>query len=183
MFFILIFWNRIELQETYEQCLKEVPMRFIIGSVNGQFISSMKKLTQEIIPLAFNNQFQEPKITNSILFEPDEHHHGDRDEVKANQNIECSIDFTYTSRPSDFRIKSICDGKTLEFVEHNSDRNDEQQQQQRKQKQQLQQKPKTSPTTGTAAQKSIRKLFDEFIVDFNASIERYCVQLQLHSLS
>lgn len=169
--------NRIELQETYEQCLKEVPMRYIIGSVNGQFISSMKKLTQEIVPLALNNQFQEPKITNSILFEPDENH--DRNEVKANQNIDCSIDSTYMSRPSDFRIKSICDGKTLEFVEHNSDRNDEQQ---CKQRQQLQQKPKTSRTTAVAAPKSIRKLFDEFIVDLNASIERYCVKLQLHSL-
>lgn len=155
----------IELQETYEQCLTEVPKRFITGSVNGQFIGSMKKLAQEIIPLALNNQFQEPKITNSISFEPDETQ--DQDEPsKTNQNIECPIDSTYISRPSDFRIKSIGNGISSEFVEHNS--NDDQQQQLLKHK-------TSGQTTDTAAPKSIRKLFDEFIADFNASVERYCV--------
>lgn len=118
----------------------------------------MKKLAQEIIPLALNNQFQEPKITNRISFEPADQ---DEDELKTNQNIEYPIASTHTSRPSDFRIKSICESPTSEFVDqfkHNVDQTKEQ---------------LTNGQTTETAPKSIRKLFDEFIVDFNTSIERY----------
>lgn len=121
------------MPDTGEQCAVEMPKRFITGSVTGQFIGSMKKLVQEIIPHAFNNQFQEPQITNTIPLE----HYADT----ANQNIECPADSTHTSRPSDFRIKPICE---------------------------LDQ-PHNIPTTT----KSFRKLFNEFIVDLDVSIERY----------
>lgn len=157
--------NITEVQETYEQCFVEMPKRFITGSVNGQFIGSMKKLAQEIIPFALNNQFQEPKITNSISLELD---HTDEDEFNTNQNIEHSIDSTYTSRPSDFRIKSICKTMTSEYVEHHEqhyslDRNDI-----------IGSNHTNDETTQNDSPKSIRKLFDDFITDFNASVERYC---------
>lgn len=150
--------SKTELQETFEQCLTEVPGRFIIGSVNGQFFGSMKKLAQEIIPLALNNQFQEPNITNRISFELDDKdgdENENENELKTNQNIEYPIASIYTSRPSDFRIKSICESMTSEFVDRFN-------------------QPINEQTTKTAS-KSIRKLFDEFIADFNASIERYCI--------
>lgn len=129
----------------------EVPDRFIVGSVNGQFIDSMKKLVQDIIPLALNNQFQEPKNTNRISFELDDQ---DENELKTNQNIEYPIASIYTSRPSDFRIMSICKSMTSESLDHQFNQ-------------------VTNKQTAEAAPKSIRKLFDEFIADFNTSIERY----------
>lgn len=129
----------------------EVPDRFIVGSVNAQFIGSMKKLVQDIIPLALNNQFQEPKNTNRISFELDDQ---DENELKTNQNIEYPIASIYTSRPSDFRIKSICKSMTSKSLDHQFSQ-------------------VTNKQTAEAAPKSIRKLFDEFIADFNTSIERY----------
>lgn len=129
----------------------EVPDRFIVGSVNGRFIGSMKKLVQDIIPLALNNQFQEPKNTNRISFELDDQ---DENELKTNQNIEYPIASIYTSRPSDFRIKSICKSMTSESLDHQFNQ-------------------ATNKQTAEATPKSIRKLFDEFIADFNTSIERY----------
>lgn len=163
------FRRRTELQETFEQCLAEVPKRFITGSVNGQFIGLMKKFAQDIVPLALNNQLQEPQITNIISMEPENQNEC---EANSNQNIEHPIDSIYTSRPSDFRIKSICESMTTKFVDHFeyvSDQKDNRHKQCHQQ-----QRVNRSTTRQTAAPKSIRKLFDEYIADFNATIERYC---------
>lgn len=154
-FYYIFGYSATAMQETFEQCLTEVPKRFITGSVNGQFIGSMMKLAQEIVPLALNNQLQQPQITNIISMELE---HQDEEESNINENIEQPIDSIHTSRPSDFRIKSISKSMACEsdvHHKHNSDQIDNQQKQQ------------------TTAPKSISKLFDEFIADFNASVERY----------
>lgn len=151
-----------------------MPKRFIVGSVNGQFIGSMKKLAQEIFPLALNNQFQEPQIINSLSLDV-EHQTEGKTQLNTNQNVERSVDFTYTSRPSDFRIKSIREAMTSEFVghlAHNFDHNDYQQQQYINEE-----------TTKAATPKSIRKLFDHCIAEFNASIEQYVEIAVAHSLA
>lgn len=158
---------RTEIPETLEQCLAEVPKRFITGSVNGQFIDSMKKLVQ-IIPLALNNQFQEPKITNRISLELKY-----QDDTKSNQDVKSSIEFTHTSRPSDFRIKSICESMTLDHLDDNSgqktiksNNNNNNSSGSGTNKQQV------NEQTIETASKPMCKLFDEFIADFSTSIER-----------
>lgn len=168
----------IGLQKTFEQCLTEVSKRFITGSVNGQFIDSMKTVVQEITPLAFNNQFQEPKITNRISFELDID--DDPNKFKTNQDVKSSLDFTYETRPSDFRIKSICYGMnggkpsitlatqaSASIVDHRTVDDDNLRAREIC-------KHSTNDQTTETASKSIRKLFNEFIADFSTSIERYC---------
>lgn len=147
------------------QCITDVAKHFITGSVNGQFIGSMKKLTQEIIPLAFNNQFQEPKITNILLLD-NEHDAG----TNTVQHIECPTDSAYITRPSDFRIKSICNGRNVEFNDHTEHSSDMQ---------------LHKNGTTTVAPKSMRTLFDKFIAEFNSSVERYyeyLIDLKLRQL-
>lgn len=138
----------------------------------------MKRLVQEITPLAFNNQFQEPKITNRISFGLDD---VDPNELKTNQDVKSSLDSTYETRPSDFRIKSICNGMnggrpslalaSVSIVDHCIDDNFRARDSCKQ--------PTNNPTTKTAS-KSMRKLFNEFIADFNTSIERYCVKILLN---
>lgn len=163
VFSILILWPAecvCRLIYTIDKDTANVMQDFITGSVNGQFIVSMKKLAQEIIPLALNNQFQEPKITNiiSLEFENDI-------ETSTQQHAECPKDSVYITRPSDFRIRSICDDRNVEFDDHLVHNVDET----ANHKHDMQKKRKTAPTP-----KSMRKLFDEFIAEFNASVERYC---------
>lgn len=129
----------------------------------------MKRLVQEITPLAFNNQFQEPKITNRISFGLDD---VDPDELKTNQDVKSSLDSTYETRPSDFRIKSICNGMNSDgrlsfasIVDHRMDDDNFGAKDSCTQS-------TNSQTTNTAS-KSMRKLFNEFIADLNTSIERY----------
>lgn len=183
--FVSSFITRLGLQKTFEECLTEVSKRFITGSVNGQFIDSMKTIVQEITPLAFNNQFQEPKITNRISFELDiggngKASDGAPNEFKTNQDVKSSLDFTYETRPSDFRIKSICYGMnggrpsvalatppSASIVDHRTIDDDN------LSAREICKYPTNEHTTETAS-KSIRKLFNEFIADFSTSIERYC---------
>lgn len=155
-----------ELPESLEQCLAEVPKRFITGSVDGQFISSMKKLVQEIIPLALSNQFQEPKITNRISFELQ--HQGNS---KTNQDAKSLTEFTYISRPSDFRIKSICRSMTLEFHDHVDDNFGGKTNNKIDNGTNANAKQQLNEQTIATASKSMCKLFDEFIADFSTSID------------
>lgn len=136
----------------------------------------MKRLVQEITPLAFNNQFQEPKITNRISFELDD---VDPDELKTNQDVKSSLDSTYETRPSDFRIKSIWNRmnrnglSSASAVDHRMDDNNFGTKDSCKQS--------TNNQTTKTASKSMRKLFNEFIADLNTSIERYCAKILLNS--
>lgn len=119
-----------------------MPKKFIIGSLNGQIINSMKNTFQDIFPLVFNNQFQDPNIMNNIsLLELNIN-------VENNLNDNYSIDTShidiYTSSPSDFRIDSvICDKTKTEQIKKKS----------------------------TAQSKPIRKLYDKFVVRFSESIK------------
>lgn len=140
----------------------------------------MKRLVQEITPLAFNNQFQEPKITNRISFDVDDDVDVDPDELKTNQDVKSSLDSTYETRPSDFRIKSIwnrmsSDGQLsgASTVDRCMDDNNFGAKDSCKQS--------TSNQTTKTASKSMRKLFNEFIADLNTSIERYCAKILFNS--
>lgn len=142
-------------------------------------------LVQEITPFAFNNQFQEPKTANRIPFGMDSD--VDLVKLKTNQDVKRSLDSTYETRPSDFRIKPICYGMnggrpsfasasgaaaaaapaSASIVDHRFVDVDN-----FRAKESC--KHSTNGQTTQTASESIRKLFNEFIADFNTSIERYC---------
>lgn len=118
-----------------------MPKKFVIGSLNGQIIDSMKNIFQDIFPVVFNNQFQDPNIINNVSI------------LESNKNMENNLNDDpidtshidiYTSSPSDFRIDSvICDKTATEQIKKKS----------------------------TARSKPIRKLYDKFVVRFSESIK------------
>lgn len=168
--------DRPELQtEIYDECKIEMQKMFMIGSVNGQFIDGMKKLVKDLFPFAFNNQFQDPQMTNSISFDLDTqaNHQQYTEQQKTNQHENYnSIDFKYISRPSDFRLKSssmvVCESSKFEYDDKrnlNGKRNIN--------------KLQNGKTNHQPKPKSIRKLFDGFIVELNESIDGYANLLTL----
>lgn len=133
----------------------------------------MEKLVQQIFPSAFDNQFQDPQTVNSISFEQ-----LDNGCAASNTNQhqphkeQPSADAVYTSRPSDFRLKAIlCEG--LATMQNDECRKQIVDDGNHLHKQQQQQQQKLAKSDGDDQHKSMQKLFDEFIVDFNKSIEWY----------
>lgn len=53
---------------TYNECVDILSEKFIIGSMNGNIIPSMKKIISEVYPIAFDKQFIEPKVINHNAF-------------------------------------------------------------------------------------------------------------------
>lgn len=77
--------------------------KFLIGSLQGQFIDAMDKLSRHIFPIAFSNQFQDPGTANSNLFDGI----GEQTNTSNHNVSDSDYDNTYGMRPSDFRLKSI----------------------------------------------------------------------------
>lgn len=114
--------------------------------MNGRMIDSLKNLSQEIYPLIFGNQFQDPNIKNdNSLFELNKDIENNRNENHAVNTSHIDI---YTSSPSDFRFDPVICDKTM-----NDDSN------------------KECEETSTVYSKPIRKLFYKFIGRLNKSIE------------
>lgn len=94
----------VESHLTYADCCAEMAKKFLIGSLQGQFIDAMDKLSRHIFPIAFSNQFQDPGTANSNLFD----RIGERTNISNGHNVSDAVyDNTYVMRPSDFRLKSI----------------------------------------------------------------------------
>lgn len=64
---------------------------FIIGSTTGQLVASMKRMIQDLYPIAFDTQYRVPNATNYNLFAaPD----SEEDKVAD------------VTRPSDYRFRN-----------------------------------------------------------------------------
>lgn len=179
-----------ENQASYEEYASEMLSKFIIGSTNGHFIGSMEILTQQIFPSAFNNQFQDPQTANNISFELDDEYAAcNTGNVKpkvyvkeeGQQQKQQAIDnAVHTSRPSDFRLKAIlCAHTKIQIDDNCRERivNAESSLRQIDCSKEVIEKKKKDPNekkkTKGEERKSMQKLFDEFIVELNKSIEWY----------
>lgn len=141
---------------TYADCCAEMAKKFLIGSLHGQFIDAMEKLSRHIFPIAFSNQFQDPGTANSNLFE----RIGERCASNADNIVDSNHDNTYVLRPSDFRLKSI----VCEAIEWNE-------------------QPPTNkddvdacgrgaePIDSIVQSKSIRSLYEQVFDEFNRTIK------------
>lgn len=122
--------------------------KFLIGSLYGQFIDAMEKLSRHIFPIAFNNQFQDPGTASSNLFDAIE----ERDASTAHNIADANDESTHILRPSDFRLKSmVCRAPTIKSADQQND----------------------APNESTAKTKSICTLYGKLLAEFIGTIEWY----------
>ncbi|KAJ6635869.1 hypothetical protein Bhyg_14455, partial [Pseudolycoriella hygida] len=103
--------SAIESFDSYEESLAVMPQRLLFGTVRGNLIHTLRTVLQDVFPAVIDTQFREPETAqNKTLLDRDENVELDETAIK-------SID---TSRPSDFRFKSVKSEKMyLEmFEEH-----------------------------------------------------------------
>lgn len=77
------------IYDSYGECATEMQKHFIIGSTDGQLVASMKRMMQNIYPIAFDTQYRHLNATNYNLF------------AMRDSGMIRHIDVT---RPSDYRL-------------------------------------------------------------------------------
>lgn len=77
--------------DSYDECAIEMQKLFIIGSTDGQVVASLRRMVQQIYPIAFDTQYRHPTATNYNLFATQD--------SETNEHLDIS-------RPSDYRIQN-----------------------------------------------------------------------------